>query len=721
MQPYRTMNRTFLLALAIVFLYLPAHLQAKVEPVPVDDLRPTQQHQKTILISRKVIEQYHYKQHRLDDALSVEILRQYLKTLDPNKSFFTAEDINRFEKEYARILDDDIRHARLENPFSIFKLYRQRVEERVSHALSLISGTIDIHSSETYLVDREDAEWAPTRASLDELWRKRIRNDYIVLKLADKEDKEIREQLAKRYESLLHRTQQMTANDVFQTFMNAYSVALEPHTGYMLPHNAENFDISMRLSLQGIGAVLSSDNEHTVIQKIVTGGPAEKSGKLAAGDKIIGVAQGRNGEMVDVVGWRLQKVVEKIRGRKGTVVRLNVIPKKAGNSGAAREIVIVRDKIKLEEQAAKYQIIDDDPSLQGMKIAIIEIPAFYRDFRGASLGSSDFRSTTRDVRDILGKLAEEQVDGIVIDLRNNGGGSLTEATELTGLFIEKGPVVQIRDYNGEVESEVDPDPQMVYRGPLVVMINRNSASASEIFAGAIQDYGRGVLVGEPTFGKGTVQQLVDLSNYISSGSDMGRLRMTIAQFFRVNGGSTQHKGVIPDIPFPSIEDEDYGERSYDNALPWAKIPAAAYSGWKIGNLAPVIAAHKDRIASDNGFDYLHGEAELIEKLKSEKRVSLNFEQRQREWNSRDADRRSLRNRYRQSLGLAPLSKVDEENDDLTEKIIEEEKVDEIESREAARILADLIRQESHPVIRAAQNERPEAPTANDVLNSFLNF
>jgi carboxyl-terminal processing protease len=513
----------------------------------------------------------------------------------------------------------------------------------------------------------------------------------------------------------------MTSNDVFQTFMNAYSVALEPHTGYMLPHNAENFDISMRLSLQGIGAVLSSDNEHTVIQKIVTGGPAEKSGKLGAGDRIIGVAQGRSGEMVDVVGWPLQKVVEKIRGRKGTVVRLNVIPKKEGNSGASREILIVRDKIKLEEQAAKYQIIEDDPALQGMKIAIIEIPAFYRDFRGASLGNSDFRSTTRDVREILGKLEKAQVDGIVIDLRNNGGGSLTEATELTGLFIEKGPVVQIRDYNGEVESEVDPDPQMVYRGPLVVMINRNSASASEIFAGAIQDYGRGVLVGESTFGKGTVQQLVDLSNYISSGSDMGRLRMTIAQFFRVNGGSTQHKGVVPDIPFPSIEDEDYGERSYDNALPWAKIPAAAYSGWEIGNLAPVIAAHKDRIASDNGFDYLRGQAELIEKLKNEKRVSLNFERRQREWNGRDAERRSLRNRYRHSLGLDPLSKADEDNDDLTEKILEDEKVDEIESREAARILADLIRKESSPVIRAAQNEKPRSPTANDVLNSFLNF
>ena len=720
MQPYKHMKR-LLLAIAIATLTLPAYLHASVEPVPLDDLRPTQQHQKTILISRKVIEQYHYKKHNLDNSLSGEILRQYLKTLDPNKSFFTATDIRQFEEKYARTFDDDIRHARLENAFTIFKLYRQRVEERVSHALSLISGPVDIRSDETYLVDREDAEWSPTRAALDDLWRKRIINDTIVLKLADKDEDEIRQQLTKRYESLLHRTQQMTSNDVFQTFMNAYAVALEPHTGYMLPHNAENFDISMRLSLQGIGAVLRTDNEHTVIQKIVTGGPADKSGKLRAGDKIIGVAQGKNGEMIDVVGWRLQKVVEKIRGRKGSIVRLNVIPKKAGNSGAASEVLIVRDKIKLEEQAAKYTMIDDDPALQGKTIAVIEIPAFYRDFQSASRGNEDFRSTTRDVREILEKLDKEQVDGIVIDLRNNGGGSLTEATELTGLFIEKGPVVQIRDYSGEIESEIDPDPQMVYRGPLVVMVNRNSASASEIFAGAIQDYGRGVLVGEPTFGKGTVQQLIDLSNYISSGSDMGRLRMTIAQFFRVNGGSTQHKGVIPDILFPSIEDEDYGERSYDNALPWARIPAASYNGWQVGNLAPVIAAHERRIASDSGFDYLRGETELIDKLKSEKRVSLNFDKRQREWEGRDAERRNLRNRYRRSLGLDPLSKADEEDDDLVEKILEEEKVEEIESLEAARILADLIHQESHPVIRAAQNEQLQSPVTNDLLNSFLNF
>jgi carboxyl-terminal processing protease len=714
-----SMKIRLLLALPLALGLTFSQLQAKPQPVAIDDLRPTQQQQKTVIITRRVMEKYHYKKHRLNDTLSAEILRQYLKLLDPNKSFFIADDIRQLRQDHRKTLDDDIRNARLESAFDIFKLYRVRVEQRATHALGLLEQPVDITSGESYRVDREDAEWSASSSALDDLWRKRIVNDYIGLKLTDKDDEEIREQLTRRYQSLLNRTQQMTSNDVFQTFMNAYSLALEPHTGYMLPHNAENFDISMRLSLQGIGAVLSTDNEHTVIQKIVPGGPADKSGKLKAGDKVIGVAQGRNGEMVDVVGWRLQKVVEKIRGRKGSIVRLNVIPKKAGNSGAAKEILIVRDKIKLEEQAAKHKILEEDPALHGMRIAVIEIPAFYRDFRSASLGKNDFRSTTRDVRDILLKLQDENIDGVVIDLRNNGGGSLTEATELTGLFIEEGPVVQIKDYNGSIESEVDPDPQMVYTGPLAVMINRNSASASEIFAGAIQDYGRGVLIGEPTFGKGTVQQLIDLDNYISSGSDMGRLRLTIAQFFRVKGGSTQHKGVVPDILFPTIEDEDYGERAYDNALPWAKIPAASFQGWGLGNLEPIIAAHRKRVRGDSGFAYLQGEARLFEKLKNEESVSLNFNTRQNDWNRQDAERRKLRNEYRRSLGLSPLSKADEENEELTEQHKEEEKVDEIESREAARILADIIRQKSNPVIRAAQNT--SVTESKSYIEKLLNF
>lgn len=714
------MNIRFLSTLILCFCT--TLVEAKPEAVPVDQLRPTQTHQKTVLISKKVIDRYHYKKHRLNNRFSAEILRQYIKLLDPNKSFFTAADIKELNRKHQATLDDDIKNARLESAFSIFKRYRMRVDERVARALDLLGKPININASETYLVDREDADWQGTKARLDKLWRKRITNEYIGLKLTgNKSDKEIRKQLTKRYESLRNLTQQMTSDDVFQTFMNAYAVALEPHTGYMLPHNAENFDISMRLSLQGIGAVLSTDNEHTVIQKIVPGGPADKSGKLKAGDKVIGVAQGRRGKMIDIVGWRLQKVVEKIRGRKGSVVRLNVIPKKAGVTGATKEIMIVRDKIKLEEQAAKYNIIENDPALDGKKIAVIEIPAFYRDFRGASLGSRDFRSTTRDVRGILKKLKKQNVDGVVIDLRNNGGGSLTEATELTGLFIEDGPVVQIKDYTGSVESEVDPDPELVYGGPLVVMINRNSASASEIFAGAIQDYGRGVLVGEPTFGKGTVQQLIDLSNYLSSGSKMGRLRMTIAQFFRVKGGSTQHKGVVPDIHFPTIQDKEYGERAYDNALPWAKISAASFKGWKVGNLKPVISSHKKRIKNDSGFAYLKSEAKLFDKLKKRKRVSLNYKQRKDEWNNQDAKRRALRNRYRNSIGLRSLTKADEDNEDLTEQFVEEEKVEEIESREAARILADLIKQKSNPVIRSAQKRSFTASAGNEKEASILDL
>ncbi|OOY42965.1 carboxy terminal-processing peptidase [Solemya velum gill symbiont] len=403
----------------------------------------------------------------------------------------------------------------------------------------------------------------------------------------------------------------------------------------------------MRLSLQGIGAVLGVENEYTEVQKIIPGGPAEKSSLIHPGDMITGVAQGKDGEMIDVIGWRLQDVVDKIRGPKGTVVRLTILPKKSGSGGASKEITLVRDNIKLEEQA---------------------------------------------------------VDGIVIDLRNNGGGSLIEATELTGLFIESGPVVQIRDYNGNVESEVDPDPAIAYRGPLVVMVNRNSASASEIFSGAIQDYGRGIIIGEPTFGKGTVQQLVELGDFLTKASDLGRMRVTIAQFFRVDGGSTQHRGVVPDIQFPTVVEVDYGERSLDNALPWASIERANHDEWGIGNIDVVRKRYDQRIKKDAGFKYLKAEAKMIHKILNQKVVSLNESKRKSEWNKRENERLRLHNNYRRSIGLDRLTKKEflEDDDQLLEKRSEEEKLKEVELKESARILADVIQQELAPVIRSAQ-------------------
>ncbi len=692
--------------LSLVLLFISGSLLANVpKEIPVSGLKPSLTHQKTVLLITRVMQRYHYKKHKLDNSFSKEILQKYLQMLDPNKSFFIKSDINEFERLYKNRLDDDIKNARLDASFAIFKRFRERVDQRMNKAVELVNYPFDFTLDETYLIDRKDAKWADSQKALDNLWRKRVKNDTLALHLMEKEEKEIREKLTKRYEGTQRRTRQMSADDVFQTFMNSYTGALEPHTGYMLPHNAENFDITMRLSLQGIGAVLKSDNEYTSIQSIVPGGPADKSGQLHAGDKVIGVAQGENGAMEDVIGWRLQNVVEKIRGKKGSIVRLNIILKKSGSSEITKEIVIVRDKIKLEEQAVKSSVIESLGGMQGKRIGVIDVPTFYRDFQGASSGNKNFRSTTRDVRKALKELQSKGVDGIVIDLRDNGGGSLTEATELTGLFIKSGPIVQVRDYSGGIEAEIDPDPALVYGGPLAVMVNRNSASASEIFAGAIQDYGRGIIIGEPTFGKGTVQQLIDLSNYVSSGKDMGRLRLTIAQFFRVNGSSTQHKGVTPDISFPTIIDSDYGERSYENALPWSKIKAADYSDWKTARLDKADSNHQKRIKRDSGFIYLQGQAKLFHNLKNEKSVSLNEHKRKAEWAVKDNRRRALRNEYRRSIGLSPLSKSDEDDEDLTEKIEDDEKVDEIERNEAARILADVIYQHSQPVVRAAQSVR----------------
>ncbi len=692
--------------ISLLPLFISGSLLANVnvpKEVLLSELNPSLTHQKAVLLTTRVMQRYHYKKHKLDNSFSKEILQKYLEMLDPNKSFFIKSDINEFERLYNKRLDDDIKNARLDASFVIFKRFRERVDQRMNKAMELVNYPFDFTLDEKYLIDRKDAKWASSQRALDNLWRKRVKNDTLALHLMDKDDEEIREKLTKRYEGTQRRTHQMSADDVFQTFMNAYTGALEPHTGYMLPHNAENFDITMRLSLQGIGAVLKSDNEYTSIQSVVPGGPADKSGQLHAGDKVIGVAQGKRGEMVDVIGWRLQNVVEKIRGEKGSTVRLNIILKKSGSSEITKEIVLVRDKIKLEEQAVKSSVIENLGGMHGKKIGVIDVPTFYRDFQGASSGSKNFRSTTRDVRKALKELKQKGVDGIVIDLRDNGGGSLTEATELTGLFIKSGPIVQVRDYSGGIEAERDPDPALVYSGPLAVMVNRNSASASEIFSAAIQDYGRGIIIGEPTFGKGTVQQLIDLSNYVSSGKDMGRLRLTIAQFFRVNGGSTQHKGVTPDISFPTIMDADYGERSYDNALPWSKIKAADYSGWKTARLDKAESSHKKRIKKDSGFIYLQGQAKLFHNLKNEKSVSLNEHERKAGWAKKDDQRRALRNAYRHSIDLSPLSKSEEEDEDLTEKIEKEEKIDEIERNEAARILADVIYQQSQPVVRAAQS------------------
>jgi carboxyl-terminal processing protease len=662
---------------------------AKPTIVSIDELRASDKQRQTALIITQVMEKFHYRKPRIDDALSSATLDRYLTSLDSNRSFFSAADVAHFER-YRDELDEGLRTGRLDPAYTIFRRFRERVEERVAYAKDLLAKHhFDFDIDEDYRFDRADADWLPDQAALDDLWRKRVKNDILSLRLAGKPEDEIDETLTKRYEGIRRRVSQMGAEDVFQAFVNAFTLSVEPHTSYMSPRNSENFDIGMRLSLQGIGAVLRIDQEFTEVQSTVPGGPAERSGEIEGGDRIVGVAQGRDGDMEDVVGWRLQDVVDLIRGPKDSIVRLSVLPKAQGVGGKTREVVLVRDEIKLEDKAAKSEIIQTD---SGVRLGVIEIPAFYRDFGAQAAGVTNFRSTTRDVRRLLDELQEEQVQGVIVDLRRNGGGSLTEATELTGLFIDKGPVVQVRDASGKVEVERDPDPAQVYAGPLAVLVDRNSASASEIFAGAIQDYGRGLILGEPTYGKGTVQTLVDLGRFLRSREDIGRLRLTMAQFFRVEGGSTQHRGVTPDIVFPTAKGAvEHGERALENALPWASIKPASHRPIGFTPVTALRDSASQRIAENPGFQFLVAEEEDMMKLEQRTTVSLNEELRRAEWDEREQERLERRNRLRVFRGLEPLTSLDEEaDDDVDVDNEDEEGIKRIMLEESANILADQI-------------------------------
>lgn len=687
------MRNTRLVTTCIILLLVSMPAWAAKRLVPVSELHPTEEQQQTANVIVKVIDKYHYKDVVLDDTMSKDILKRFFDALDPNRSFFLANDIRRFSI-YEDKLDDYLSNARIEPAFEIFRTYRQRVGEAIAYTQKLLEGEFDFTIDESYQFEREDEPWPQTRTELNDLWRKRVKNDFLNLKLTDKPDAEIRKTLRARYARLESRVQQFDANDVFQTFINAYTLSLEPHTSYMSPSTSENFDISMSLSLEGIGAVLKDEDGYTVVQKTVIGGPAELSNLLQAGDRIIGVGQGLDGEIIDIVGWRLQDVVEQIRGPKGSVVRLEILPKGGKNEADPETITLVRNKIKLEEQAAKSYIIDGLEGMDKYKIGIIEVPTFYRDFAAESRGDEDFRSTTRDVRNLLRDLKQQDVAGIVIDLRENGGGSLSEATELTGLFIETGPVVQIKDAFGKVEVERDPDADIAYSGPLAVLVDRNSASASEIFAGAIQDYKRGIVIGEPTFGKGTVQTLVDLGRFVPGRKkDLGRLRLTMAQFFRINGGSTQHRGVVPDILFPTASfSDDYGERSLDNALPWAQIEPATYQIRGKATLPRLMESHLNRISHDPGFEMLVDREKRFEDMDERTEVSLLESTRRDEWDKREKERLLHKNRFRVSQGLeiikldhdAKVTGEDEESE-------ESEATHRIELNEAARILVDSIR------------------------------
>ncbi|ADC61746.1 carboxy terminal-processing peptidase [Allochromatium vinosum] len=684
-------QRLFRFPLLLVALLIVATTTlAAPSSVPLSDLFPTPTQTKSAIVINKVLERYHYRKVALDRDFAASVLERYLKALDPNRTFFLARDVERF-RNGARQLDESLRRGELDIAFDIFRVYRMRVDERVAHALKLLDGRFTLDTAETFTFESDETPWARDAAELDERWRKRVKHDYLSLRLADKSDAEIRDRLRKRYEGLARRIHQFKGDDVFQAFMNAYTETIEPHTSYMSPSTSENFDISMKLSLEGIGAVLRSDNEYTLVQSTVPGGPARESGQVHAGDQILGVAQGLDGPMEDVVGWRLEDVVDKIRGPKGSVVRLQIQPKATGSSKPVREVALVRNEIKLEDQAAKSYVVDDLGNAPGLKVGVIEIPAFYRDFEAEGSGTADFRSTTRDVRRLINDLVMRGIDGLLIDLRSNGGGSLAEATSLTGLFIDTGPVVQVKDAFGKVEVEADRDPGVAYNGPLAVLVDRESASASEIFAAAIQDYGRGLIIGEPTFGKGTVQTLIDLNRYVpGEKSDLGRLRLTMAEFFRISGGSTQLRGVEPDIRFPSADYiSEHGERSLDNALPWTQIDPAGFR--KVGELRFDALARRsaERVARDEGFRMLTERSRLVREVEEQKQVSLRESERRAEDERRNQRFKADQERFLRARGLTP---VDEEADQVDEEALEKQRevIARIEAEEAARILADGI-------------------------------
>lgn len=694
------MNRIRLIGLLLLAFVTLA--SARTNTVDVSELSPSASEIRATELITHFMSRYHYRKTHLNDSLSEQILKRYLDRLDPNHSYFLATDIKAFKK-YRHSLDDALLNARLRAPFEMFRVYRSRVETCIHHAEALLKQDFDFTRDENYIFDRSDEPWPADPAARDEIWRKRVKNDVLSLRLSGKQDADIRKTLGKRYHRIATSIDQLNAEDVFQFFINSYTASIEPHTSYFSPRTSENFKIRMSLSLEGIGAVLQSDNDYTLVREIIPGGPAAMSDQLHPDDRIVGVGQGKEGSIEDVVGWRLDDVVDLIRGNKGSTVRLRLLPKGSGRAGPTRDIALIRDKIKLEEQAAKKSILEVGSPGHKQRFGVIDLPAFYMDFEARARGEKDFRSTTRDVRKLIQELASENISGIIIDLRGNGGGSLTEAINLAGLFIKTGPIVQVKDSSGHIEVDKDTDPSIIYAGPLAVLVDRNSASASEIFAGAVQDYHRGIIIGEPTFGKGTVQNLIDLDRFADKTSGrMGQLKATIAQFFRINGDSTQYRGVVPDIIFPTaLDNKDQGERALDNSLPWASVKPASFHAQHapVELFAEARRQYQQRIAHDPAFKVIEEQTRASMKARERRSLSLLESRRRAEWKKNEARQKRWDKTLRKAEGLPPLrddeqGKADDDSESADEAKEKKARPD-VLLREAGNILQDLI-DDAHP-------------------------
>ncbi|HEY0246303.1 MAG TPA: carboxy terminal-processing peptidase [Mucilaginibacter sp.] len=655
---------------------------ATPKPIQVpgsNNLEPTVQQSVVCKTVAQFVTTYNYKKVELNDSLSTVIFNRYLKSLDENHNYLLAADVSDFNK-YKTVLDDDINNGNLNDVFYMFNIFQKRYEERIKYSLAQLDKTFDFTQNELFTYDRDKMPYAASEGDLNADWTKRVKYDMLNLMLANKDVAKNKETLKKRYQTLLTQTTQLDADDLFQIFMDAVTEAVDPHTNYFNPRNAANFNMEMTRQLEGIGATLQAKNEYITIASLVPGGPADKTHQVNTGDRIIGVAQGKDGEFQDIIGWRIENAIKLIRGTKGTLVKLRILPqgKNAGDKSSVVEIV--REKIVLQDQLAKEEIRTYNNNGKTIKIGIINVPAFYSDYSAYKAGDANYHTTTRDVKLILDTLKAKGVNGVVIDLREDGGGSLAEAISLSGLFIKTGPVVQVRDTRNQIEVDTDDDPSVAYDGPMAVLVDRFSASASEIFSGAMQDYGRAIIIGTQTYGKGSVQTQIDLDKIISSSltdkitsavggqkkpvstgseSKYGQLNLTIAKFYRITGNSTQHKGVMPDIQFPSVIPlTKYGEDTEPSAMPFDIIAKSDYT--KVGDFTNVIPQltkmHEQRMSNDASYKYLMEDIADYKKSENEKTVTLNEVQLKKQ---RDADEQKTFDRdnlRRVALGLKPLKK-----------------------------------------------------------------
>jgi carboxyl-terminal processing protease len=652
-------------------------------------LESSQRHRQVSRMVTRFVERAHYSRIQIDDDLSAKILNNYTEALDPNRHYFRQSDITYFSR-YTDSLDDVVRSGNLEPIFDIFRLYRLRAQQNLDYALSLMDTEMDFSVDEEYVFDRQDMAWIETPGEMQDLWRQRVKNDVLGLLLADKDWAGATEVLDKRYNRVLRRINELDSNDVFETFMNSFARTLDPHSSYLSPRQSEEYRIQMSLSYQGIGASLQLDDELVQVLNIIAGGPASIDGRLAPNDRITAVGQGTEGEMVDVVGWQLDDVVQLIRGPSGTLVRLQILPADALPGEEENVLELTRDKIKLEEQAAKSERVEVERDGNSRHIGVISIPSFYQDYDARNRGDEDYVSTTRDVQRLISELENEGIDGLIIDLRGNGGGHLSEATGLTGLFIGNGPVVQLKDTSGRIEVLDEQRKSPIFEKPMVLLVDRFSASASEIFAAAIQDYRRGVVIGQRTFGKGTVQNLYILDQYARKVPEpgLGQLTLTIGKYYRVTGGSTQHRGVLPDIDLPSaVDPKIVGESSRERALPWDQIKATGFqAGQPLDSEIAFLTEYQiGRMQKDPDIQYLVSDIAAIDELRAQKAVPLNLEARKTERELRREQRLQRENQRRAARGLSPVESIDD---------IDAEEQPDILLDQATQIVLDLVALES---------------------------